>query len=80
MLLKIINCKHHDNGCSLGLFGGKPSAGVCAICTDRSPKDPEKPAVETVELPTAATARAQGQSGAVVNRPRGCGGCSRAKR
>jgi len=28
-----MSCKHHDgNGCSLGLFGGRPSAGVCAMC------------------------------------------------
>lgn len=28
-----MNCRHHDGrGCSLGLFGGRPSPGVCANC------------------------------------------------
>jgi hypothetical protein len=28
-----MNCRHHDGkGCSLGLFGGKPSPGVCSVC------------------------------------------------
>lgn len=28
-----MTCKHHDgNGCSLGLYGGRPSPGVCSIC------------------------------------------------
>jgi hypothetical protein len=28
-----MSCDHHDGrGCSLGLFGGRPSPGVCATC------------------------------------------------
>ena len=28
-----MNCRHHDGrGCSLGLYGGRPSPGVCAQC------------------------------------------------
>lgn len=28
-----MTCTHYDgNGCSLGLFGGRPSPGVCSIC------------------------------------------------
>ena len=30
-------CLHHDgNGCTLGLYGGRPSAGVCAQCKMRA--------------------------------------------
>lgn len=26
-------CTHHDGkGCTLGLYGGRPSAGICGIC------------------------------------------------
>ena len=28
-----MSCNHHNGeGCSLGLFGGRPSPGVCATC------------------------------------------------
>ena len=28
-----MTCRHHDGrGCSLGLYGGRPSPGVCALC------------------------------------------------
>lgn len=28
-----MSCKHHDGiGCSLGLYGGRPSPGICSIC------------------------------------------------
>lgn len=28
-----MKCRYQDgNGCSLGLFGGRPSAGVCSVC------------------------------------------------
>ena len=28
-----MTCDHHDGGgCSLGLYGGRPSPGVCATC------------------------------------------------
>lgn len=28
-----MTCKHHNGkGCSLGLYGGTPSAGVCNVC------------------------------------------------
>ena len=28
-----MSCRHHDGrGCSLGLYGGRPSPGVCAQC------------------------------------------------
>lgn len=28
-----MSCKNHDGkGCSLGLFGGRPSTGVCSVC------------------------------------------------
>lgn len=28
-----MTCKHHDGkGCTLGLYGGRPSPGVCAKC------------------------------------------------
>lgn len=27
-----MTCRHYDNGCSLGLYGGKPSPGVCRQC------------------------------------------------
>ena len=28
-----MSCDHHNgHGCSLGLFGGRPSPGVCATC------------------------------------------------
>jgi hypothetical protein len=28
-----MTCKHHDGTrCTLGLFGGRPSPGVCAAC------------------------------------------------
>ena len=28
-----MSCDHHNGeGCSLGLFGGRPSPGVCATC------------------------------------------------
>lgn len=28
-----MSCKNHDGtGCSLGLYGGRPSPGVCSIC------------------------------------------------
>ena len=28
-----MKCDHHNGeGCSLGLFGGRPSPGVCATC------------------------------------------------
>jgi hypothetical protein len=28
-----MTCRHHDGrGCSLGLYGGRPSPGVCAQC------------------------------------------------
>lgn len=27
-----MNCRHYDNGCTLGLYGGKPSPGVCRQC------------------------------------------------
>lgn len=31
--LVLMTCKHHNGaGCSLGLFGGIPSAGVCKVC------------------------------------------------
>lgn len=30
----LMTCKNHNGrGCSLGLFGGKPSPGVCETCT-----------------------------------------------
>lgn len=28
-----MNCRHWDNGCRLGLYGGYPSPGVCRQCT-----------------------------------------------
>lgn len=28
-----MTCRHWNNGCSLGLYGGHPSPGVCARCT-----------------------------------------------
>jgi len=28
----LVTCKHYRGGCSLGLFGGNPSPGVCATC------------------------------------------------
>ena len=28
-----MSCRHHDGrGCALGLYGGRPSPGVCARC------------------------------------------------
>jgi hypothetical protein len=26
------NCEHYENGCKLGLHGGKPLAGNCEAC------------------------------------------------
>lgn len=73
MLLKVINCQNYKDGCAIGLFGGNPSAGVCAICDQRQAKDSDKPAVETIELPT----RVAPAPNKVARKP--CGGCSRNK-
>ena len=27
-----MTCRHWDNGCALGLYGGRPSPGVCRQC------------------------------------------------
>jgi len=27
-----MTCRHWDNGCRLGLYGGRPSPGVCRQC------------------------------------------------
>lgn len=27
-----MRCKYYKDGCSLNLYGGKPSSGVCRIC------------------------------------------------
>ena len=27
-----MTCRHWDNGCTLGLYGGRPSPGVCRQC------------------------------------------------
>ena len=27
-----MTCRHYKKGCTLGLYGGKPSPGVCRIC------------------------------------------------
>jgi hypothetical protein len=27
-----MTCRHYSNGCTLGLYGGRPSSGVCRVC------------------------------------------------
>jgi len=29
---RVVTCRHYRNGCTLGLYGGRPSPGVCRIC------------------------------------------------
>ncbi len=49
-----MNCNHHDgNGCTLGLHGGRPSAGVCKKC--ESYKGPARGAGDLVEAVTKRT-------------------------
>ena len=31
-----MTCRHYRNGCTLGLYGGRPSPGVCRICPSYS--------------------------------------------
>ena len=31
-----MTCRHYRNGCTLGLYGGKPSPGVCRQCPSYS--------------------------------------------
>lgn len=47
-----VNCTHwqrqsweHSGKCLLGLFGGFPSPGTCALCKSREAVDPAQPAV-----------------------------------
>ena len=48
------DCKNwKKQRCSLELFGGNPSAGVCQMCKDRKPK--MKGAGDLVEAVTTAT-------------------------
>lgn len=48
------DCKNwKKERCSLGLFGGTPSLGVCQICEDRKPK--MRGAGDLVEAVTTAT-------------------------
>ena len=51
---RLVTCTHHNGrGCSLGLFGGRPSAGVCARC-DRY-DGPVRGLGDVVEAVTKAT-------------------------
>lgn len=27
-----MTCRHYKDGCTLGLYGGRPSPGVCRVC------------------------------------------------
>ena len=66
----MIDCKHWNEGkCSLGLYGGKPSAGVCGVCkskvsvevaapvvvADKTPSGKSKGLGDTIEKITKAT-------------------------
>ena len=31
-----MTCRHYRNGCTLGLYGGRPSPGVCRQCSSYS--------------------------------------------
>ena len=41
------------NACGLGLYGGKPSAGVCAYCVSRGENTPQHAATVETTLPPA---------------------------
>ena len=68
-----MTCRHHDGrGCSLGLFGGRPSPGVCAGCEHYD--GPARGLGDRVAAVTRATgiAAVAGALERVTGRPCGC--------
>ncbi len=68
-----MTCRHHNGrGCSLRLYGGRPSAGVCARC-DRY-DGPLRGAGDVIHAAAKATGAAK-----VVRLVTGgkCGGCAK---
>ena len=67
-----MKCDHHDgNGCTLGLFGGNPSPGVCEFCDEYV--GPPRGAGDLIEAVTKRTGIK-----AIVDKVTGNGcGCSR---
>jgi len=68
-----MSCKHHNgNGCSLGLYGGRPSPGVCGMCEKYD--GPARGAGDIVHRVTRATGIATVAKAVerVTGKPCGC--------
>lgn len=68
-----MSCRNHDgNGCSLGLFGGRPSPGVCSMCEQYD--GPPRGAGDILHKVAQATgiARAAKVVERVTGKPCGC--------